>query len=142
MGVSAARVLCLVLTLWTIAGCSLDGKGPADDGEILTSEACASPAGTPMKVKVADVLASPELYSGKFLSLEGYYCDGFELSALYDAAGCHIPPRGGLWLEGISPFYQHNGNKVVVTGIFDRRLRGHLDQWPAGLCTTSFSEAE
>lgn len=137
---AGARGICIALMIAAMAGCSRNADGAATDVNILTSEACALPSGVPTRVTVNEAAANPVQFSGKFLSLEGYYCEGFEMSALFETADCQSQADTGLWLQGVSPFYQHNGKKVTVTGILDRQMHGHLNQWPAGLCVTSFAE--
>lgn len=133
-----ARVAGLVLVL--LASCSSAVDEPVAVVEALNSEACQLPAETPVAITIADAIADPTAFDGRPVTLEGYYCAAFEMNALYETPDCYSKPELGLWLGGMSPFYSSRGRRVVVTGIFDSRLQGHLDKWPAGVCTAKLVE--
>lgn len=128
------------LIFMILPGCSSKLDEPVVAAEALNSEACQLPAGPPLTIKIRDAIANSAAFDGRLVSLDGYYCAGFEMSALYETPDCEARPESGLWLGGASPFYASKGRRVIVTGILDSRLRGHLEKWPAGICTAKLVE--
>lgn len=120
--------------LVVLAGCASCGGEPKGVKEALNPEACPTSAEKPIPLKIADALANPSAFDGRYVSLDGYYCAEFELKALYEVPDCTSRPESGLWLGGMSPFYDSRGSRVVVTGTFNAKMTGHLGKWPAGLC--------
>lgn len=137
MNIRAAAIVLLLL-----ASCSSAVDGPVAVVEALNSEACRLPAETPMAITISEAIADPKAFDGKLVSLEGYYCAAFEMNAIYESPDCYSKPELGLWLGGMSPFYSSKGRRVVVTGIFDSRLQGHLEKWPAGVCAAKLVEVQ
>lgn len=128
------------LVFMILSGCSSKLDEPVVAADALNSAACQLPAGPPLTVEIRDAIANPAAFDGRLVSLDGYYCAGFEMSALYDTPDCETRPESGLWLGGTPPFYASEGRRVIVTGIFDSRLQGHLEKWLAGISTAKLME--
>ena len=129
------------VVLMLLASCSSAVDDPVVV-EALNSEACQLPEETPMTITISDAIADPKAFDGRLVSLDGYYCAAFEMNAIYETPDCYSRPELGLWLRGMSPFYSSKGRRVVVTGIFDSRLQGHLEKWPAGVCAAKLVEVQ
>lgn len=136
------NILTAGVVLVLLASCSSAVDAPVAVVEALNSESCQLPAETPMTITISGAIADPTSFDGRLVSLEGYYCAAFELNAMYETPDCHSKPGLGLWLGGMSPFYSSKGRRVVVTGIFDSRLKGHLEKWPAGVCAGKLVEVQ
>ncbi len=137
MNVRTSSLILLVLT-----SCSSAVNEPAAVVEALNSEACQLPPEVPTAIAISDAIADPTSFDGRLVSVEGYYCAAFEMNAIYETPDCYSRPELGLWLGGMSPFYSSKGRRVVVTGMFDSRLQGHLEKWPAGVCVAKLTEVQ
>lgn len=98
---------------------------------------CERHIGVAQPVELSELLNNGHRYEGKAVSVSGYYSHGFEHSALYQDAG--IDPytadfSQGIWVDGISPFFDGREAHVLLTGIYTQKSNGHLAQWPSSLC--------
>lgn len=100
------------------------------------------PAEVPRVVEINTVLSDPGAFQGRFISVVGYYCSGFEISGLFSDPNCEATPDVGLWLSGVSPLYQAPGHKVTVVGRYDGSERGHMAQWAGGVCVSRITAVE
>lgn len=132
----SCKVLFVSLMILSAAGCSRVDDDLENQGGALSSQACSMPADLPRVVEVAEVISDPELYQGRFISLEGYYCSSFERSGIFSNPDCESAPASGIWLSGVSPFYRTFNKKVIVVGRYDAFSRGHMAQWSGTLCVS------
>jgi hypothetical protein len=92
-------------------------------------------------VELADVLAHPELYHGKRISVIGFYHGEFEGNSLSvdEAAAREQLFSRSVWRSEASTFADksaindHNDSWLRVEGIFLRGPGGHLGLWPGEL---------
>lgn len=131
--------LALVL-LATAAGCSDSSKVTTRDGiKLLNSSSCPAPTDPPIHTMVSSAIADPSILNGKYISITGYLCAGFEKSSLYETPNCDAPAYTGLWISGVTSDIQFHGDRVEIVGRFDSALKGHLDQWPGTVCVYSLN---
>lgn len=136
-----SRAFFMMIALIVTTSCSRADREFVEVEMDLNSAACSMSVTSAQVVGVAAAVAEPSLYDGKLISVIGYYCGGFEMSGLYPEPDCASRPGTGLWLQGLSPFYEPRGRRVRVTGIFDTNIHGHLSQWPAGICVAGLEES-
>jgi hypothetical protein len=80
-------------------------------------------------VTFQQLLASPEKYNGKNVTLEGFYFHGWEVSCLSETLGPsgytegHLVPKGELiWVEGGMP-------KEVYDGLYSQQMMGPTERY-------------
>jgi hypothetical protein len=89
------------------------------------------------------VLAAPERYHQKKIRLEGFLHVEFEGDAIYlskDDAD-HLITRNGLWVDfdkktfplGPKGLKQFHRKWVLIEGVVDMNLTGHMSGWTAGI---------
>lgn len=89
-------------------------------------------------VKLADVLAHPDEYHGKRISVVGFYHGEFEGSSLAidQAASRRRDDNHSVWRSGASTFADksaindRNDSWLRIEGIFLRGPAGHMGLWP------------
>jgi hypothetical protein len=89
-------------------------------------------------VKLAEVLAHPDKYHGKRISVIGYYRAEFESSGVYidEAASRSDSYKRGVWRSASSTFAAkgaispQNNAWFRIEGIFLRGPAGHMGLWP------------
>ncbi len=126
------RLLPLLFIICLI-GCNRSGEStahlvPADD-------LCERQVSGPQDVSLIALIANPGEFSGKAVSVTGFYRSEFEHSAIYlsrDDALNSIA-QSGLWVFGGVPKTLRN-RYIRVSGIFNPESHGHLGQWPASIC--------
>ncbi|EDU0975254.1 hypothetical protein DBN05_001728 [Salmonella enterica subsp. enterica serovar Anderlecht] len=83
-------------------------------------------------VTIAELLAHPDEYHSRKVRIRGLVLTGFERHAIYGD-----PQQDGLWLENFLVPYtvsrNHTEASMVVEGIFDMRVSGHLSHYPGGI---------
>lgn len=83
-------------------------------------------------VTIAELLAHPDEYHSRKVRIRGLVLIGFERHAIYGD-----PQQDGLWLENFLVPYtvsrNHTEASMVVEGIFDMRVSGHLSHYPGGI---------
>jgi hypothetical protein len=92
----------------------------------------------PRVVELADVLAHPDEYHGKRVSVVGFFHEEFEGSCLaIDEAAARRPDyQHSVWRSGSSTFADksaisdRNDSWLRVDGIFLRGPAGHMGLWP------------
>lgn len=93
------------------------------------------------EVKLADILAHPDQYHGKRVSVVGYYhgqFEGSDFAVNQDASKEHAYKRN-VWLDRVSAFADKSAIKyrndawLRVDGIFLRGPGGHMGLWPGEL---------
>ncbi|MEZ5465588.1 MAG: hypothetical protein R3F22_10275 [Lysobacteraceae bacterium] len=101
-------------------------------------EECKRAVVEPIDVSMVQLLANPERYNGKPVSVIGYYNSGFELSALYLSKldSDNDVNRNSVWVEGLGAYSADDGY-AYVSGIFSQKVTGHLNGWSAGICNVS-----
>ncbi|MNM55346.1 hypothetical protein D3C81_664830 [compost metagenome] len=105
---------------------------------------CERHIGVPQSVELSELLNNGHKYEGKAVSVSGYYSLGFEHSALYPDAGVApytVDFSQGIWVDGISPFFDGKEVHVLLTGIYTQKSQGHLAQWPGSLCVAQIRPA-
>jgi len=93
----------------------------------------------PRQVKLAEVLAHPDEYHGKRISVVGFYHREFEGSSLAidQATSRKRDTSRSIWRSGTSTFADEsaindsNDDWLRVEGIFLRGPAGHMGLWPA-----------
>lgn len=109
---------------------------PTDPAKATTvTEGDHQPART---VKLADVLAHPDEYHGKRISVVGFYHGEFEGSSLAidQAASRGLDFNHSVWRSGASTFADksaindRNDSWLRIEGIFLRGPAGHMGLWP------------
>jgi hypothetical protein len=99
----------------------------------------------PSKVSVIRLIANPDLYHGKPVRIDGFLHVRREGTGLYlsrDDAN-HLIKSNGLAIsfgndrsawdsQGLSP-ERFNRKFVMIEGVFDKGLVGHMGMWPAGV---------
>lgn len=93
------------------------------------------------RVELADVLAHPEQYQGKRVSVVGFYHREFEGSsfAVEQSASPMENYKRSVWRSGISTFADESNVKdrndswLRVEGVFLRGPGGHMGLWPGEL---------
>jgi hypothetical protein len=106
----------------------------------------------PARISFTDLAANPESHNGKYITIEGYWFDGFEIAVLAERlepanfpegnlqpAGIKIWATGGLGEEVSSQLYLQANNptgypahygKVELTGIFEYGgTYGHMNSY-------------
>jgi hypothetical protein len=119
-------VLCLV-------GC--DRSGESVSHLAPTDDLCERPVSDPQDVSLIALIANPSEFSGKAISVTGFYRLEFEHSAIYlsrDDALNSIA-QNGLWVFGGVPETLRN-RYIRISGIFNPDSHGHMGQWPASIC--------
>jgi hypothetical protein len=137
------RFIFFIVTLFYIAGCSRERQEviepSAQEATVLSSEACLPPAKNPEPVDISTLISEPSRFEGKPVIVSGYYYSRFEQSAIYPSQ--RDPQNSdwsdGLWLSGLSPFSEFSDKHITVSGVFTRKEKGHLGQWPASICVSS-----
>lgn len=89
-------------------------------------------------VKLADVLAHPDEYHGKRISVVGFYHGEFEGSsfAIDQAAWRKMDFTNSVWRSGASAFADksavndRNDSWLCIEGVFLRGPAGHMGLWP------------
>jgi len=92
-------------------------------------------------VSLAEVLAHPDTYQGKRVSVTGFYHGEFEGSSLAvdEATSRKRGHERSLWRGGVSTFADRsaindrNDSWLRVEGVFLRGPAGHMDLWPGEL---------
>ncbi len=102
-------------------------------------------------VPISELLTHPRQFKGKRIAVVGYYCSGFELSALYENPEDRTKfvedwpdvakPFRGLWISGyVRPGCEHDVHfveegRVKAVGTFEvpKLGAGHCNAWPAEL---------
>lgn len=105
-------------------------------------DACPSPRATPKPLALSQIAANPRNYDGKYVSVIGYYCSGWEESGLYPKPNCDHPRSDGVWLSGAENFRGVAASKVRVTGKVKSAFKGHLGQWSAAICVSDITLIE
>jgi hypothetical protein len=140
-----SRILVLIIIL-IIQGCG-DSQEPCGDErryyEINNVTIC--------PVSMINLIATPEKYDGKVVSVTGFYARGFELSGLFfhkddllirnrfnalwvntssdDSLRNWVPEKGSAneeWLDDLVSEKDASGNYVSVIGVFRAGVAGHL----------------
>ncbi|MFC6840109.1 hypothetical protein [Xanthomonas theicola] len=135
------KIMAILLISFLMNGCSFKASDEIMPGDGLNSEACSQAAFKTRNVSIAELISDPNKYEGEEISVAGFYYSGFERSVIYPSRRNPDSSswRDGLWVYGISPFLDLNDRKIVMSGIFSERRKGHLSQWPGSICATSFS---
>jgi hypothetical protein len=89
-------------------------------------------------VKLADVLAHPDEYHGKRISVIGFYHGEFEGSSFAsdEAAWRRMDFTNSVWRSGVSTFANksaindRNDSWLRIEGVFLRGPTGHMGLWP------------
>lgn len=104
----------------------------------LNSEACQMSAKPAVLVTIPEFISDPARYDGQHIVLEGFYYSGFELSAISSRrqGPKELILDDALWVTGISPFAEINGQRVQISGIASATQKGHLSLWPASICAS------
>jgi hypothetical protein len=98
---------------------------------VWTAPADAHADDEPLSVSIIQLIATPERYEGKRVSVEGIAHFEFEESALYlhrEDADC-MNSSNGVWLDAPAR-PDLNDTFVVVVGRFTACSHGHLGAWP------------
>jgi len=93
------------------------------------------------KVTLAELLAHPEKYHGKRVSVAGYYHGEFEGSSfsIDEAASLKRDYKRSVWRGEVSTFAEHkaindqNDSWLQIEGVFLRGPGGHMGLWPGEL---------
>lgn len=136
-------LLALVSLLLPACGCPTSALDPHRTAPTVNNE-CERHIGVPQSVALDELLANGHRYEGRAVSVSGYYLQAFEFSALYPDAGGDPYTRDlnqGIWVDGISPFFDGHQAHVLLTGIYTQKSRGHLGQWPGSLCVARLRRA-
>ncbi|WP_369915178.1 hypothetical protein AB8810_00355 [Xanthomonas sp. NCPPB 3005] len=128
------------------AGLAQDNDAQDQDRAIrLSGSDCPQGIGPTQIVRLQELVANARTYEGHSVSVTGYYNHGFEHSALYASPGRDPFARTsaeGIWINGISPFSDGNGQHIGVTGSFSEATKGHLSQWSGSICVTTVALLE
>ncbi len=111
----------------------------------LSGSDCPQGIGPTQVVRLEELVANARAYEGRSVSVTGYYNQGFEHSALYASPGRDQFARtfaDGIWINGISPFSDGNGQHIGVTGSFSEVSKGHLSKWSGSICVTTVALLE
>ena len=115
-----------------------DGSVPVKNNDVrLSGLACPEGRGALLRVQLEQLLAHGDRYDGRIVLVTGYYSHSFEHSAIY--ATQQLDPyqrhfRDGIWVNGLSPFVDGNGQEILVSGVFSSKGRGHGGQWSGSVC--------
>lgn len=115
---SLPRLLPIFIVL--VGGCWKD----ADRRPSREHDPVYDPAGR--ETPLVALLANPEAYDGKEVSVSGYHVLAFEESALYPSREMSISPANGIWLNYLGSRVARKGSWVRIKGIFDAYGHGHL----------------
>ena len=99
---------------------------------------CSTPVKDPQEVSLVQLIANPDRFEGRPVTVIGYFHLGFEHSALYlnkDDYQNDIRPNS-LWVDSTRPI-EINDGYVLATGIFTQTLKGHLGAWPGSICNVT-----
>jgi hypothetical protein len=95
-----------------------------------------------VSLSVADLLAAPQMYDGRMVTVTGYYVGEREHHAVYASPAEFRTLSGGVWLEheatvgGSKRAARLNRGWVRLTGVFHNRRRsgvGHFNAFSASL---------
>jgi len=147
------RMKTILLMCFVAIASGCHGTGPAhdEDGQDqdrairLSGSDCPQGIGPTQIVRLEELLANGPAYEGRSVSVTGYYNHGFEHSALYASPGRDPFARtfaDGIWINGISPFSDGNGQHIGVTGSFSEISKGHLSKWSGSICVTTVALLE
>lgn len=125
-------------------GEGMDNKDQ-DRGIRLSGSNCPQGIGPTQMVRLEELVTNGRSYEGRSVSVTGYYNQGFEHSALYASPGKDPFARtfaDGIWINGISPFSDGNGQHIGVTGSSSEASKGHLAKWSGSICVTTVALLE
>lgn len=105
---------------------------------MLSSDACQKPTNSGEFITISALISDPEKYDGRYITLEGFYYSGFELSAISARrqGSKELVVDDAIWVTGISPFAEIAEQRVRISGIADAKQKGHLGLWPASICAS------
>ena len=111
----------------------------AEDELRLSGYECPKGRGTLRRVQLDELLRHGEDYHGRNVIVAGYYSHSFEHAAIYAAQ--QLDPfqrrfRDGVWIDGLWPFADGNGQNILVSGVFSTQDRGNGGQWAGSICAT------
>ena len=96
-----------------------------------------------VRVPLVALLANPERFDGKFVTVEGFLNLEYEGDAIYQSRSDFDEMLTGnaLWIDGPKheePRARHavSGHYVSLTGMFDAEMHGHFDMYAGGLAAT------
>lgn len=124
MGCGMRRILLLLLAITQI------GAAPA-------------PVETPVSVPLVAVLANPERFDGKLVTVEGFLNLEFEGDAIYQSRSDFdaMLLRNAVWVDG--PKFEEpaarrilSGRHVNLTGRFNARMHGHMGMFAGGFAAS------
>lgn len=130
----------LVISTILLAACTGSRQEQGMDSSKAT-EACESEPSNPQRISIAALLANPDAYEGKAVTVIGYYHGSFEHSAIYltQADFQHDVLTNGLWVTNVVPETLNN-RYIMLDGIFTTS-QGHLGQWSGTICGISRTTA-
>jgi hypothetical protein len=131
-------ILAAALALTSSCGEPSDEKLSAEE-RVMAETTCPEPLLPRKALPLHQIAADPAAYDGRYVSLTGYYCSGFEESGLYPEPGCRVEKERGFWLVNVSPFEGYAGQKVSIVGRVDAGSHGHLGLWAAQICVSRFT---
>lgn len=106
--------------------------------ELPWSKACSTPVRDAQEVSLIQLIAAPERYEGKSVTVIGYFHLGFEHSAMYLSKSDYENDVwiNGVWVDSVQPI-EINDSYILITGIFTQKHTGHLGGWPSAICNVS-----
>jgi hypothetical protein len=131
MAVGIRSFMASIVVLVSACGQPRSATEPVDPRATIQA---ASEAPSAVTVSMVQLLASPRLFDGKNVRVQGALRIGNEERALYlsnDDAD-HFNYAAGVWLDTRADQALTSGF-VTVEGIFDAGSRGHEDLWPAAI---------
>ena len=127
------KILLPLLVALCLLGC--DRLGESATARAQATDLCERPVVDPQDVSLIMLISNPREFSGKAITVTGFYRSEFEHSAIYlgrDDALNSIA-QNGLWVFGGIPETLRN-RYVRISGIFNPESHGHMGQWPASIC--------
>jgi hypothetical protein len=127
------KTLFPLFVVLALVGCDRSSESISD--RVPANDLCERPVADPQDVSLIALISNPGKFSGKAVSVTGFYRSEFEHSAIYlsrDDALNSIA-QNGLWVFGGVPKTLRN-HYVRIGGIFNPNSHGHMGQWPASIC--------
>jgi autonomous glycyl radical cofactor GrcA len=134
-----ALTICVLGIACSRSGADVEHPLAAEDEVRLSGYECPKGRGTLQRVQLEELLRHGEKYHDRTVVVTGYYSHSFEHAAIYATQQLDPFQRrfgDGVWVDGLSPFVDGNGQNILVSGVFSTQERGHGGQWAGSICAT------